>query len=336
MKQPMRLLIFIAFIAELCVFLNYTKNRNQTFDTDYIDTSKYALEAGTLDTIIAGNITSSMSDYDKIKAIHDYIVSTAEYDYENVEKDTIPDIDYTAKGILENHIGVCMGYSEAFQLLMDELDIECYTVSGIANNEKHSWNVVNIDGEYYHVDCTFDDPITSFDDINTSDSSDTSDISDTSDSSDTSDISNTSDFSSDSGNPDNSNNFENSDNSDKIRYTYFLVNDEQIMLTHNPESDYPACTSDKYMYMEKIKNVPYFILESSADIASTVVYAYDSLNSSSVTCYFPDYIEGSESEVAKNISSELSVLNMMYGISTYTYTPFQKCGMYYYTTITLE
>ncbi len=109
--------------------------------------------------IISENIQSSMTDYEKVKAIHDYIVVETEYDIENLNRDTIPDADYTAKGVLENHIGVCRGYAEAFKLLMDELEIPCDIESGYADGISHAWNNVKIDGEWYQIDVTYDDPL---------------------------------------------------------------------------------------------------------------------------------------------------------------------------------
>lgn len=121
--------------------------------------AKYSVEDSTIKKIIDENIDTSMSDYDKIKIIHDYIVVNTVYDQENLVNNTIPDIDYTAKGVFENGVAVCRGYAEAFQLLMDALDIECQIVTGYAENTSHAWNIVKLDGQWYHVDTTFDDPI---------------------------------------------------------------------------------------------------------------------------------------------------------------------------------
>ncbi len=43
---------------------------------------------------------------------------------------------------------------------LDYLDIESMIVVGSANGENHAWNIVNIDGDYYHIDATWDDPVT--------------------------------------------------------------------------------------------------------------------------------------------------------------------------------
>ncbi len=121
--------------------------------------SKYQVKDSVINKIIDEHIDDTMSDYDKIKTVHDYIVVNTVYDQENLKNNSIPDIDYTAKGVFENGIAVCRGYAEAFQLLMDELNIECRIVTGYAENTSHAWNIVQLDGEWYHIDTTFDDPI---------------------------------------------------------------------------------------------------------------------------------------------------------------------------------
>lgn len=141
-------LIFISILAYFFLF----KMQNKLFIT-------YEVDDNVVDKIIAQNITPGMSDYEKVRAIHDYIILTTKYDYENVNNDTIPDIDFTAKGVLEKHIGVCRGYAEAFKLLMDELNIDCEIVTGYAGNVSHAWNIVKIDNEWFQIDCTYDDPL---------------------------------------------------------------------------------------------------------------------------------------------------------------------------------
>ena len=88
------------------------------------------------------------TDLEKVLYIHDCLVSNSEYDFTLSKRDT-----YT---FLKYGTGVCEGYSQTFQLFMNELGIESYQVSSYAIN--HIWNVVNIDGEFYHLDATWDDP----------------------------------------------------------------------------------------------------------------------------------------------------------------------------------
>ena len=63
-------------------------------------------------------------------------------------------------GILVGGYGNCLGYANTFQLLMELCGVECITVVGAAfhSREDHAWNMVRLEGEWYCVDVTWDDP----------------------------------------------------------------------------------------------------------------------------------------------------------------------------------
>jgi hypothetical protein len=114
--------------------------------------SKEALELAQIaDEIIDEIITNTMIDYEKEKAVHDYIVLNTKYGTE------VGEAAYTITGVLQENTAVCQGYAETFKMFMDLLGIECHLVLGEAS-EDHEWNIVRIDGAYYHVDVTWDDP----------------------------------------------------------------------------------------------------------------------------------------------------------------------------------
>lgn len=105
-----------------------------------------------------------MSDYEKELAVHDYITDWSTFDYSvfgRTASEGFADGSDTPYGVLVNRSAMCHGYSATFQLLMGMLDIECITVYGIpgSNGVEHSWNMVKLDGEWYCVDCAWDDPI---------------------------------------------------------------------------------------------------------------------------------------------------------------------------------
>lgn len=99
------------------------------------------------------------NQYDKIKIVHDYLIDTIEYE------DTLTHNHiYDVYGALINKRCVCEGYAKAFQYLMYEIGIENTIVIGTGTNSKnetenHAWNYVKIDGKWYAVDVTWDDPI---------------------------------------------------------------------------------------------------------------------------------------------------------------------------------
>jgi uncharacterized repeat protein (TIGR02543 family) len=101
-------------------------------------------------------VNESMNDFEKVIALHDYIVLYCEYDKERLADGTMPKQSYGAYGVFVNHMAVCQGYALAFKYLMNEFDIECYVVTSDIIN--HAWNIVKLNGKYYQLDATWDDP----------------------------------------------------------------------------------------------------------------------------------------------------------------------------------
>lgn len=96
--------------------------------------------------------------------IHDFIVNNVKYD--KLKKEYSHEII----GALGNGVAVCEGIAKAVKLLCDELGIWCIVALSEANPEKgikyrHAWNVVRIDGTYYHLDATFDNTLSKDDTI---------------------------------------------------------------------------------------------------------------------------------------------------------------------------
>ena len=97
--------------------------------------------------------------YEDIKMVHDYLVDNISYD-SSLSKQNI----YNIYGALVNRECVCEGYARAFKYLLDELDIPCVMVIGTGTNsqgetENHAWNYVQLNGNWYAVDSTWDDPV---------------------------------------------------------------------------------------------------------------------------------------------------------------------------------
>lgn len=106
-------------------------------------------------------ITQDMTDYQRELAIHDYITGHGQYDKEanSNAPDAAPDPDNdNPYGMLVGGVGICRGYASTFQLFMDLLGIECMTVEGHSGRQEHAWNMVRLDGDWYCVDVTWDDP----------------------------------------------------------------------------------------------------------------------------------------------------------------------------------
>ena len=108
-----------------------------------------------VDEIINKIIKPGMTDYEKELAIHDYIVTHCEYGYEDYSNDYA----YRAYGALVQGKAVCNGYAEAMALLLNCVGVESDIMTGWANGELHAWNRVKLDGNWYQVDSTWDDPV---------------------------------------------------------------------------------------------------------------------------------------------------------------------------------
>ncbi len=101
-------------------------------------------------------VSDDMTDVEKALAVHDYFVYYGKYDYENYINNTIPRESYSSAGLFMKGTGVCNAYAYGYQYIMTKLGFECYVTSSDEMN--HAWNIIKIDGKYYHVDCTWDDP----------------------------------------------------------------------------------------------------------------------------------------------------------------------------------
>lgn len=105
--------------------------------------------------------TAIMTDYEIIKAVHDYLCKKADYDYNAIAYGNSLlfnyDYAYSAYGALVKGSCVCQGYAEAFYRMCKELGYNCRFVSSDPNEGCHAWNIIQLDGKYYFVDCTWDD-----------------------------------------------------------------------------------------------------------------------------------------------------------------------------------
>ncbi len=100
--------------------------------------------------IVANYVTDGMTDLEKARVLHNWLIHNAAYDYSFS--------NYDASGVLLRGTGVCESYARAYELLLNKAGVENRFISGMASRDAHAWNLVKIDGNWYHVDCTWDLP----------------------------------------------------------------------------------------------------------------------------------------------------------------------------------
>lgn len=104
---------------------------------------------GCLEARLAKLIAPGMSQADKARAIHDDLVNRVTYDLRSGGE--------CATIILKNS-GVCEAYARYMYLALNMAGIDCHIVLGRAGGP-HAWNLAKIDGHWYHIDATWDDPV---------------------------------------------------------------------------------------------------------------------------------------------------------------------------------
>lgn len=97
------------------------------------------------------------SDYEKALALHDWLVENTAYDETYTH--------YGSEGVLFHGTGVCNAYTLTYSRLLSAVGISSQTVTGTATDRNsgvsgsHAWTLVMLDGKWWHVDTTWDDPI---------------------------------------------------------------------------------------------------------------------------------------------------------------------------------
>ncbi|MBE5927009.1 MAG: hypothetical protein E7270_08625 [Lachnospiraceae bacterium] len=118
---------------------------------DYFSQCKvsYCIEVEEKAKSIVKAFPKNLTELELEKVIYQYIIDNVEYD--------VVDGNDTAFGYeaLIGGVGVCGHYADGFCLLANHAGIEAY----VCNSETHAWNIVKIDGKYYHCDALWDEGV---------------------------------------------------------------------------------------------------------------------------------------------------------------------------------
>lgn len=90
---------------------------------------------------------------EKIKLFHDYLIKNTTYDEDFASNKKSAYNSSKANGALIDHYAVCGGYSDAFAIFLDYINVPNIIIS----TDNHAWNLVSYDGHYLHIDPTWND-----------------------------------------------------------------------------------------------------------------------------------------------------------------------------------
>ena len=100
--------------------------------------------------------------YAKVRWIHNYLIRYVSYDYKSLQNNN-PSA-HCIQGVLQENSAVCEGIAKTFLYLCDQEQIPAALVVGSADGSElgvnddmlHAWNLVSLEGSWFHIDPTFD------------------------------------------------------------------------------------------------------------------------------------------------------------------------------------
>lgn len=110
-----------------------------------------------IDNIMGSIINANMTEYEKIKTFHDYIINNTKYD-SNFASGNENNNSSKATGLLFEHTSVCGGYADVMAIFLSKIGVKNFKVA----SQTHVWNAVYLTDEqaWRHIDLTWDDPVT--------------------------------------------------------------------------------------------------------------------------------------------------------------------------------
>lgn len=145
---------YSAYILESYIYTirSWGNKSTITVEARYRETLEQTAEVDrVIDEALAEILRPDMNDHEKVKAIHDWVVTHVEYD-QSLNY-------YTAYNAVSLGKAVCQGYTLLGYRMLDKAGIPVLIAEGTVNTGEHAWNMVQLDGVWYHLDLTWDDPI---------------------------------------------------------------------------------------------------------------------------------------------------------------------------------
>lgn len=145
----------LPWYAQSSYTYTYSEDIVQTLMVDQMDPDVYDrdLYERKMAEMLAETCLPGMTDWQKALSVHEYITLHTVYD-ESLS-------NYTGYDALVNGTAVCQGYSLLYMDAMNRLGIPCRMLPVFEKGEMggHGWNLLQLDGQWYHVDTTWADPV---------------------------------------------------------------------------------------------------------------------------------------------------------------------------------
>ena len=153
--NPQFLMLGNGYSYSYYVSTGYLKSATILYSRTRSEIAPIEITFETIVNRVISNAKTQLTDYGKLKYIHDWIVNNTDYTLNG------PAYKSEADGAVVYGKALCEGYSKTFMYMAQKLGFDCICVVGKANGVAHMWNMVKLGGSWYHVDVTFDDPIMS-------------------------------------------------------------------------------------------------------------------------------------------------------------------------------
>lgn len=99
------------------------------------------------------------TDVERLAYVNEYLVDHCSYQTAAVNNPNAYENAFTAYGCLVEGKAVCEGYTNSMQIICEKLNIPCVKVTGTSGGGNHIWNSVYVDGKWWMLDVTFNDPV---------------------------------------------------------------------------------------------------------------------------------------------------------------------------------
>ena len=142
-------------IQKLSCYYSSKSKQAVTIGIDYCTAQDTAAMQARLDQLVEQANALCQTDLEKAFYVHDWLVQNIAYDQEHLSENLTD--DHNLRNALLEGTAVCDGYAKTYALTLHRLGIPCVLVT--SHDINHAWNMVQLDGNWYQVDCTWDDPV---------------------------------------------------------------------------------------------------------------------------------------------------------------------------------